>query len=573
MTDPNVLQLGVTERIGPNILARLTQPCRPRLLVVADGSLNFRETDGFGLWRFLHAITVAPGVSTKPIVTLAHRGFHTPNVTVGTDTYSVATNFNFASANPVVDRANYDQIWLFGIQAGGSITDAEVQAIARFMNAGGGVFATGDHATLGRTMSGRLPRIRHMREWSAIPMGLEAPDVAVNRIDTIVDPGPNGIYEFDDQSDDIPQRIYPNYEVTAAAGGWQARLHPLLMLPGAPSVRTNSAGFTHDVDVLPDHAHESVCRAVESPATLGSTYNDVGLSFQEFRPSTTNPAQRVGAPVVAFAVSGGRAITIGPSKPPVRPQMFGVISAYDGHSAQPYPAQTQRPGRIVCDSTWHHFVNINLDGRGTTRTGLGSWSGGVPGSGSFTPSADLEKVYAYYRNTVRWLQPANRRWCRWWWDLVAVRFHPKLLEELVTVPPRPDWREQVVLGGQVRQVLAATLGADSAREAVLGALHATPSGARLADLFTSGELARMGVVEDEVLDGTLGAVVARLAAEVPDDGEGTERVLSDQWRRAQQELVPTTEALVRKGLEVQLERSRSTVKLLDETLRQLTERR
>ena len=31
--------------------------------------------------------------------------------------------------------------------------------------------------------------------------------------DTVVDPGANGLYEFEDQSDAIPQRIYPNYDV------------------------------------------------------------------------------------------------------------------------------------------------------------------------------------------------------------------------------------------------------------------------------------------------------------------------------------------------------------------------
>ena len=34
---------------------------------------------------------------------------------------------------------------------------------------------------------------------------------------------------------------------------------------------------------------------------------------------------------------------------------FGVGQAtYDGHRAD--------VGRVVCDSTWHHFVNVNLTG-------------------------------------------------------------------------------------------------------------------------------------------------------------------------------------------------------------------
>ena len=34
---------------------------------------------------------------------------------------------------------------------------------------------------------------------------------------------------------------------------------------------------------------------------------------------------------------------------------FGAISAYDGHRAG-------GKGRVVCDATWHHFVNVNLIG-------------------------------------------------------------------------------------------------------------------------------------------------------------------------------------------------------------------
>ena len=79
--------------------------------------------------------------------------------------------------------------------------------------------------------------------------------------------------------------------------------------------------------------------------------------------------------VVAVSISAGRFIT-DTLKPPVRPRCFGAISAYDGDPAG--------VGRIVCDATWHHFVNINLNGSGagldpTTllpRTGL--YAGGMP---------------------------------------------------------------------------------------------------------------------------------------------------------------------------------------------------
>ena len=38
------------------------------------------------------------------------------------------------------------------------ISDDELLAIARFMEAGGGVYATGDHDSVGSDMAGRIPR-------------------------------------------------------------------------------------------------------------------------------------------------------------------------------------------------------------------------------------------------------------------------------------------------------------------------------------------------------------------------------------------------------------------------------
>jgi hypothetical protein len=44
-----------------------------------------------------------------------------------------------------------------------------------------------------------------------------------------------------------------------------------------------------------------------------------------------------------------------PTKSPTVAHSFGLLSAYDGqHRAG--------VGRVICDSTWHHFVNVNLIG-------------------------------------------------------------------------------------------------------------------------------------------------------------------------------------------------------------------
>jgi hypothetical protein len=519
---PLVISIEAIPDLPIDVFEGLLVACRPRILIVTDSSLSFNETSGFGLWRFLRGITVANGVTNKPVLTLAHRGFHVPTVIVGPDTYTVQTSFNFATAVPAVTLANYDQIWMFGFAATGSLAATETQVIADFMNGGGGVFATGDHADLGSQMCGNLPRIRRMREWASVPMGIEDDvGVAVQRIDTVVDPGTNGLYEFEDQSDDIPQRIFPNYQVTAATTSqWQATVHPLLVMPLVSTVRpeaNGSAGFTQDIDVLPDHPHESICNEVTSPAVLDDIYLETTPDFEEFRPSVADAALRVGVEIVAYGISGGRSVFNSVWKPPVRPRMFGVISAYDGRLAQPYTGQTQRPGRIVCDSTWHHFLNVNLDGRSTSRSGLGTWSGGSPGIGTFTPGAALEKIFTYYRNIAKWLQPANRIWCFVWWDLVAVRFHPLMIEEVREVPRLKSWRDFLGLGREAAKLIAAAHGEGVVREMIDGVLLKDGGKATLADMLAGPELAASQIDADALRVGMLGAILAQLTRLLPEN--------------------------------------------------------
>jgi len=524
----DILNTALEARIHPDLVVAWRRPCRPRVLMLVDG-LSYRPNDGFGLSRFLEAITVAPGVGTKPVLTLAHRFNHpTPTVTIGPDTYTVQNSFNFATASPAVTLANYDQVWLFGIDGGNfALSNAEVGVLSEFMNGGGGVFATGDHASLGRAMCGSLPRVRHMREWrpaasGGVPMGTETDAaLAVNRIDTVVDPGLNALYEFNDQSDTVPQRIFPNYRVTDTDGlggsAWSATAHPLMMLPGALTTRSSAAaggassGFTQDVDVLPDHPHESVCYEVTAAGTLGGAYNISGQNFAEFQPSSAAPAQRVAPQIVAYAVSGGRSVLNGVWKPPVRPRMFGVVSAYDGRQAQAYPGKSQRPGRIVCDSTWHHYVNVNLDGTSSGRTGLGTGAGAA-----FVPSPDLEKIYSYYRNIVRWLQPANRVWCGLFWDLAAVRLHPSLFEELVDKDRLTGWRDVVGLGREARNLLADAYGAEYVRDQVTGVLQSEEATSALGDMLAADGLAGTAISGDELIDGVLGGLLVQMAEIIPD---------------------------------------------------------
>lgn len=567
------------EHAGRNLLSNLNpgqlpvirppffRRCSPRVLMVCDTGLSFNPSEAFSLSRFIEAITTAPGVTLHPVLTLAHRSTNNgvANVTIGGVAYPVHQGFTFDDPAMAVDVAHYDQIWIFA--DGGPVpTNAEVGVISAFMNKGGGVFATGDHATLGFSLCGRLPRIRAMREWQNIPMGLE-PDAlqAAQRIDTVVDPGSNALYEFEDQSDAIPQRIYPNYTVIdtdgLAGNAWQASIHPLLDMPGVSLTRTsgNPGGanlqFTNDIDVLPDHPHESVCYALSGAAVPAGAYTDFGQNFTEFQPNAATPALRVGSDAVGYGVAGGRSVLNGGWKPPVHPRMFTIISAYDGRLAQPYAGNTQPPGRIVCDSTWHHFLNINLDGTGTARQGLGSWSGGTPGSGSFTTGPALDKIYAYYRNTVNWLQPGNRIWCNILIGVMGLATRPEIAEELREAPALQGWRGMVALGRQAQPLLAQQSGRTALHELVQGALLAHEQTRDTGLAMARGDLHKQAVNVDELEAGLLGGLLVQAVVHFPDLNEPDEKKQADAHHALEMRFMEAVPELLATGLEDQARRA------------------
>ena len=533
---------------------QLNQPCRPRLLIVTDGALDY-SAGGFGLSRFVQAVAQ---MTPQPQITLAHRVLPSANVTIGSQTYAMLGQFKFTMTNPDVIVQNYDQIWMFGFneEAGGMgndlpLTTAEIKRIAEFMNVGGGVFSTGDHATLGQAMGGKLPRVRHMRDWASVPMGGEGSLVARNRIDTVVDPGANQLYEFSDQGDAIPQRIYPNYDVVYDNfGAWSATLHPLLRMPSSAAVRTDASGFTNDMDMMPDHPHESVCFAVSSstPVPYGATYNLAGLNFQEF-PNAAVGSGRIGSMIVAYAVSGGRSVWNNVWKPPVNPRMFGIISAFDGHSAAPYPPSAAssfasvRPGRIVCDSTWHHFVNVNLNGFG---------------------SAVLTKIFQYYRNMVDWLQPLNRRICPIWIWVSGLRFHPELIEELTQAAKFRDPREFVGLELEAMRLIDQAAGPGTAADAICAVLRLNEATAMLADA-PEGQSPAAGDGGEEFVAYILGRLVTEAAKLLPlNKPEETARALSEKGHEQAERLIAETIwRAAEESLAVQAERAKSRLDRFD----------
>jgi hypothetical protein len=396
------------------------------VLVVGDGPFMTQDPPKYGISflpsqdltdntftvaEFLHLLrnnTVA-GIS----VDTAHRR-DDPNATF--------PNFNFATS---VNLSKYDVLWLFGYEGwnyetnpyGSAIGSDELAAIATFMAAGRGVFSVGDHAGMGSLMCGQIPRVRSMRNWFGrpgdIPPGCPTsaincsglvvsavnspgrsgePVPGVGRSDTLQrNPADTGAsFEFDNQSDAIPQLLsFPRTTV-----------HPILKGEKGP------------INRYPDHMHEG---EVVTPASLSETVTINGAPFVEYpsigafqpKPSIEATGSIVGGhatDVESTAVTceqgnftGDGALTVAAN--------IGTLCVYDGRGVG--------AGRVVTDSSFHHFLDLNLIGDpcGSTVDRKEGFAAGLVNANHdpVTPAVGgiLADLQSFYVNTVVWLARAD----------------------------------------------------------------------------------------------------------------------------------------------------------------------
>ena len=361
------------------------KPCVVNVLLVCDGGLNFGP-GGFGLSEFItsfNKLEQQSFVNIKYKVTLAHRSANP----TGTDPMhqlipnSVITDrkteFHFVNS---VNLKSFDQVWLFGILGGTSYLDPpEVTAIGEYMDGGGGLFATGDHGSLGGGMCGNIPRVKDMRLWANT-----SPDNAVNEVSMTGGrrndtnrPGAGQVVSnsFNNQSDNIPQTI----AVRTFGSGLP---HPLLSIK--PSLRPSGI-----IDIMPDHPHEGEC-AEETVFIV----NGHSISTQVIATS--------------FVLGGSTA----PGKVGTNPHCFPSIAVFDGRPA--------KVGRIAIDSTWHHFVNINLNGVGSPFSGL--------------DNSDFEVVRQYYMNISRWITRSKVMICKQKYIVADLLKNSQLIEASLNNP-------------------------------------------------------------------------------------------------------------------------------------------
>lgn len=342
--------------------------CRVKILIVTDWSGGFGE-QGFHIGHVLDTLADDPWSHIVFDITKAHRQM--------SGEAQVIDNFRFDAH----DLGQYSQIWLFGVHRNvAPLSAAELSALADFMEAGGGVFATGDHEDLGLAMCGAAPRVRSMRRWHFPNPGPNGEPVApaqstATRHDTVMNLAGGG-----NQSDSIPQPIRPRWYSVNSGGGiikLQRRFpHPLLCGP--------EGVITH----LPDHMHEGVC---EVPTNLDADLLP-GRGEKEYpEVGGVRPLPEV----IAWATSRN-----------TDNREFGVLAAYDGHRIQ--------KGRVVVDATWHHWFNINL---------VGFVAASDPANPAFDPTVvpKWREIQAFFRNIGVWLARPSLQTCirngGWLWTL------------------------------------------------------------------------------------------------------------------------------------------------------------
>lgn len=296
----------------------------------------------------------------------------------------------------------YHQIWFFGIHqvnrspytlefpiGGGprsELEDDEVEGLKCWM-ATGGVLIAGDHANpdprgiipnddqfcptgvdhetffgLGRAIGHRVPRAGELRKWQGPPTRCTEDNFNTQVLTTGTD------YEEDSlEKDATPQEVLP--EFFDDLGNPVPRGRPHLLF-------TDRDG--RPIKVFPDHMHEGrLLFPKKLDEKLWPKVNDV-----QPRPYA-----------VAYGIDRGER-TILP-----------IVAAYDGHRVA--------VGRIVADTTWHHYFNDNL-------TMLRAGEGDGP---------HAESIGQYYGNLALWLSPAEIHQAMACYMFRWLASQPRIMEE------------------------------------------------------------------------------------------------------------------------------------------------
>ncbi|PKB00515.1 hypothetical protein B0O79_3981 [Flavobacteriaceae bacterium MAR_2009_75] len=354
-------KIRVEELLKPQkLLPRFYKKCKIKILVVIDHSIGFGGFGGFSLSEIFRIMSTNPAPYVDFEITKANR--------LDSDSNADLDGFRFDDH----DLNQFSQIWMIAVEAStNALSDSELEAVSKFMDNGGGVFANGDHAALGNAICAKVPRVRSMRRWyypDAGPNGEPiAPGSGADRIYTLTD-DPNTPDIEQSQSDHVPQKIKVKYYSSSLGLFKKIKYpHPLLCSP---------KGI---INIMPDHQHEGL---VEVPSDLSQTWTFNGYSSKEY-PSKSGHQE------VPEVIARGTNFDDNTD--------FGMIATYNGHNVG--------VGRVVVDSTWHHWFDINLMGFKAAEDSvkLAIMNGMSPSAEDMLTMDNYELIKDYFRNIAVWL--------------------------------------------------------------------------------------------------------------------------------------------------------------------------
>ena len=280
-----------------------------------------------------------------------------------------------------------DELWIFGMyqkSVPGKFTEEfgapenefdknELKVLEDWMNRGGGVLIAGDHSAfrpggnetdpietfqcLGRALGHLVPRAGQLRIWDGPPT-INFDSSFNTLVRTVADTENNP----DLQQDPLPQTLL------LKKFGPNQTPHRIFL------------GKEATISIFPDHAHEG---GVVVPKKLGDEWPPFDEKDDEKKP----PPE-----IVAYGCDKRSCHS--------RP----VLALYDGDEF--------KVGRIAADSSWHHYLNINLV--------------------AFTASdqaSTLQLLTEFFHNLALFLAPLSKRQqmsreMMWW-----LRRHPEIEEE------------------------------------------------------------------------------------------------------------------------------------------------
>ena len=382
-------RLPVVEYLKPWFLKNIVD-----ILIVVDTEISISPANDFGIASVIDLIRNAKVGCMKFRVDIALRNNQAQSVAAAPGIHDPKyRGFRFDMANagtPVIDK--YEQIWCFGFKPSnsGSPNDAEIDLVGAFPASNaelaklaswmkerkGGLFGTGDHHFLGASMCRKIPRLGTMRRWTNAdgvpPIGTPA------RIDTLRPPspafepgapgGPQALGNSPHQGDLTPQPIqWVAWRRTFFPFRWRKRPHPVLCHP-----------TLGPINVMPDHAHEGLC-VENADINMAGTYNFDGGPAEAEYPNAIDGGAKPEPLIIAYGSNlGDPPYNFSKGAQPARTKN-PMISVYDGHRAG--------VGRVATDSTWHHWMDVNIDNLKAANND--NW----------------KKISRYFINLAVWLNP------------------------------------------------------------------------------------------------------------------------------------------------------------------------